>query len=49
MLGSKGKMFKLKICPKCNNYTLEPECKRCKIPTKQAGYKFITPYYPKAD
>jgi rRNA maturation protein Nop10 len=32
--------MKLQKCPNCKTYTLELTCKKCKKPTKQAGYKF---------
>ncbi len=33
--------MKLKKCPKCQTYTLEEICKKCKTPSKEAHYKFI--------
>ena len=31
---------KLKKCLKCNAYTLQETCPKCKSKTKDAGYKF---------
>ncbi|PJE81644.1 ribosome biogenesis protein [Candidatus Pacearchaeota archaeon CG10_big_fil_rev_8_21_14_0_10_32_42] len=31
----------LKKCEKCFSYTLHEECKKCKIKTKDAHYKFL--------
>lgn len=45
--------MKLKKCPLCKTYTLKEICKKCKNPTKQAGYKFkdylFTPTGPRFD
>lgn len=34
--------MKLKKCPKCENYTLVELCQKCKSPTKNAHYKYIS-------
>ncbi len=33
--------MKLKKCPTCNSYSLKEICKKCKIKTKEAHYKFL--------
>ncbi len=42
-------MKKIKKCEFCGKYTLEKNCRTCKKPAKQAGYKFIVPYSPKPE
>lgn len=34
-------MTKLKKCSSCKKYTLKENCEKCKIPAKDAHYKFI--------
>lgn len=34
-------MTKLKKCQNCKEYTLEENCPKCKIQTKDAHYKYI--------
>ncbi|VVB80062.1 Nucleolar RNA-binding protein, Nop10p family [uncultured archaeon] len=33
--------MKLRKCPKCKEYSLKENCKKCKLPTEDAHYKFI--------
>jgi len=32
--------MKLKVCSKCNKYTLKDKCDDCKLKTKEAHYKY---------